>query len=237
MYIGLKNGGGLGCWVPLCRRSRSRAGRGRLGGFPEHAREQIAGSDVAGSDETGFRVDGRLHWVHCARTGKYTLLMVHPRRGKQAIEAMGVLPSSGGVAVHDTWAPYDSYPAAGHQPCCAHARRELQAVTDLAPERQWCWATQAADAPTTMQKLVSETISQGRDAADPAAIDAQSHPCRSAAPLGASQTAARSSPPMKSTTRWPAACRTARTTTCGSPGTSGFPRTTTEPSATSAWPS
>ena len=33
---------------------------------------------------------GRLHWVHCARTGKYTLLMVHPRRGRQAMEAMGV---------------------------------------------------------------------------------------------------------------------------------------------------
>ena len=95
--------------------------------------EQIAASDVAGFDETGFRVDGRLHWVHCARIGKYTLLMVHPRRGKQAIEAMGVLPSFGGVAVHDAWAPYDTYTAAGHQLCCAHARRELQAVTDWPP--------------------------------------------------------------------------------------------------------
>ena len=167
---------------------------GRLGGFLEHAREQIAGSPVAGFDETGFRVDGRLHWVHCARTGKYTLLMVHPRRGKQAIEAMGVLPSFGGVAVHDAWAPYDSYTAAGHQLCCAHARRELQAVTDLAPEGQWCWATQAADALTAMQQLVSETISQGRDVVDPAAMDAQIHAYRSAALIGASQTAARSSP-------------------------------------------
>ena len=32
---------------------------GKLGGFLEHAREQITGSDVAGFDETGFRVDGR----------------------------------------------------------------------------------------------------------------------------------------------------------------------------------
>jgi Transposase IS66 family len=77
---------------------------GRLGGFLEHARGQIAGSDVAGFDETGFRVDGKLHWVHCARTGKYTLLMVHPRRGTEAMEAMGVLPRFAGVAVHDAWA-------------------------------------------------------------------------------------------------------------------------------------
>jgi len=51
---------------------------GRLGEFLEHARGQIAAAEVAGFDETGFRVQGRLHWVHCARTGMYTLLMVHP---------------------------------------------------------------------------------------------------------------------------------------------------------------
>ena len=170
---------------------------GRLGGFLQHAREQIAGSPVAGFDEAGFRVDGRLHWVHCARTGQYTLLMVHPRRGKQAIEAMGVLPSFGGVAVHDAWAPYDSYTAPGHQLCCAHARRELQAVTDLAPGGEWCWAAQAADALTAMQKLVSEAIAQGRDVVDPAALDVRIHAYRSAALIGASQTAARSGALMK----------------------------------------
>jgi hypothetical protein len=76
---------------------------------------------------------------------------------------------------------------------------------------------QAADALATMGKLVSETISQGRDVADPAAMDAQIHAFRSAALIRASQTAARSSALMKSTTRWPAACWTARTTTSGLP--------------------
>ena len=92
----------------------------KLDGFLEQVRENITASDVAGFDETGFRVEGRLHWVHCARTGKYTLLMVHPRRGRQAMEAMGVLPSFTGIAVHDAWAPYDTYASAGHQLCCAH---------------------------------------------------------------------------------------------------------------------
>jgi transposase len=50
---------------------------GRLDGFLERVRNNIAASEVAGFDETGFRVNGRLHWVHCARTGKYTLLTVH----------------------------------------------------------------------------------------------------------------------------------------------------------------
>ncbi|MGO8883638.1 MAG: IS66 family transposase [Streptosporangiaceae bacterium] len=170
---------------------------GRLGRFLEHAREQIAGSEVAGFDETGFRVDGRLHWVHCARTGKYTLLTVHPRRGIEAMEAMGILPSFTGIAIHDAWAPYDTYTTPDHQLCCAHALRELQAVTDATAEGQWCWATQGAEALTAMQELVAEAISQGRDAIDPAALAAQVHLYRSAALSGASQTAARSGKLMK----------------------------------------
>ncbi len=170
---------------------------GRLDGFLERVQEGIAAAEVAGFDETGFRVDGRLHWVHCARTGKYTLFMVHPKRGRQAMEAMGILPWFAGIAVHDAWAPYDTYPAADHQLCCAHALRELQAVTDAAPAGQWCWATQAAEAITAMQDLVREAISQRRDTVDPAALTAQVRLFRSAVLAGASQTAARSGPLMK----------------------------------------
>jgi hypothetical protein len=36
---------------------------GQFGGFLEHVRGQIAASGVAGFDETGFRVAGRLAWV------------------------------------------------------------------------------------------------------------------------------------------------------------------------------
>jgi transposase len=170
---------------------------GRLGGFLEDVRGQIAASAVAGFDETGFRVEGRLHWVHCARTGKYTLLTAHPKRGTDAMEAMGVLPQFTGIAVHDAWAPYDTYAAPHHQLCCAHALRELQAVTDAAPAGEWCWATQAAEALTAMQALASQAISQGRDTADPAALAAQIRLYRSAALAGVSQTAARSGTLMK----------------------------------------
>lgn len=126
---------------------------GKLGGFLQHARDQITASEVAGFDETGFRTEGRLHWVHCARTSKYTLLMVHPKHGIKAMEAMGILPAFAGVAVHDAWAPYDTCTGPDHQLRCAHALRELHAVTDVAPDGQWCWATQAAGALTAMQDL------------------------------------------------------------------------------------
>jgi transposase len=119
----------------------------RLTEFGQQVVERIADAPVAGFDETGFRVAGKLHWVHCARTEKYTLITCHPKRGVAAMNHAGVLPRFGGVAVHDAWAPYDTYADAAHQLCCAHALRELQAVTDTAaPGSEWCWASQAADA-------------------------------------------------------------------------------------------
>jgi transposase len=170
---------------------------GKLDGFLDRVRESIAAGPVAGFDETGFRVAGRLHWVHCARTGQHTLLMVHERRGRQAMEAMGILPSFAGVAIHDAWAPYDTYSGPGHQLCCAHALRELQAVTDSAPDGRWCWAEQAAGALTGMQALASEAITRGQETADPAALAALTHRYRSAVLTGVRQTTARSGPLMR----------------------------------------
>jgi transposase len=51
-----------------------------LGNFLDQVKDGIAEAEVAGFDETGLRVAGRLHWVHCARTGKYTLITCHTKR-------------------------------------------------------------------------------------------------------------------------------------------------------------
>ena len=170
---------------------------GRLDGFPDEIRARIAAADVAGFDETGLRVEGRLHWVHCARTGKYTLLSCHPRRGTEAMNEMGVLPSFDGVAVHDARAPYDTYADAGHQLCCAHAARELQAVADLAGNGQWCWATRAAGALAAMQRLAADAMEQRLAAVEPGALAARARAYRSAALIGIKETAARSGKLMK----------------------------------------
>jgi hypothetical protein len=104
-------------------------------------------------------VDGKLRWVHSASTEKYSLITVHDKRGTVGMDAAGVLPADGGIAVHDAWAPYDTYRAiAGHQLCCAHALRELQAVQDATPAGQWCWAQQAASTLSTMKHLTDTSL-------------------------------------------------------------------------------
>jgi len=107
-----------------------------LGGFARVVREGLAAAPVAHFDETGARVAGRLHWVHSASTSLLSLFTVHAKRGKVAMDAAGVLPRFGGVAVHDGWAPYWRYEEVTHALCGAHLLRELEAITEE-PGQGW----------------------------------------------------------------------------------------------------
>ena len=108
---------------------------------------QLISSDVVHFDETGFRAAGKLAWVHSASSGKFVLVTVHAKRGKEGMVAAGVLPSFGGIAVHDAWKPYDSYAGvAGHALCNSHLLRELIAVTETGTAPDRAWAQQPIDA-------------------------------------------------------------------------------------------
>lgn len=127
-----------------------------------------------------------------------TLITCHPKRGRVGIDDAGVLGRFRGVAVHDVWAPYDTYVDVDHQLCCAHALRELQGVADAtAVDSQWCWASQATDALVAMQRLVAEAIAIGGDTVDADAMNRQIHLYRSTAQINVTQTAARADTVMK----------------------------------------
>jgi transposase len=186
--------------TPVCEATVSamtRRAADRLDDFLNQVADRIAEAEVAGFDETGLRVAGALHWVHCARTSKYTLITCHPKRGHEGIDDADVLGRFRGVAVHDAWAPYDTYVDAEHQLCCAHALRELQGVADTAADAKWCWATQVADAIGAMQKLATDAIAAGTETIDPDALNQQVRFYRSAAQIGLTATAARSNPVMR----------------------------------------
>lgn len=53
-------------------------------------------AEVAHFDESGFRTAGKLFWVHSASSGRWVLVTVHPKRGKDGMEAAGCCPPSPG---------------------------------------------------------------------------------------------------------------------------------------------
>lgn len=187
--------------IPVCEgtvAAMTKRAAVRLDAFTARVRQRIAAAEVAHFDETGFRVGGRLRWVHSASTGKYSLITVHDKRGLAAMDAAGVLPAFSGIAVHDAWAPYDSYTHATHALCCAHLLRELQAVSDQTPDGQWCWAVQTADALRQMKHLVDAALTADGTLAtlDAGRLARARHHFHSAAVIGSNDTKTRATPLM-----------------------------------------
>lgn len=109
----------------------------RLGDVLSRIGCALTSSNVDHADETGIRVDGKLHWVHVLSNGEYTLLSLHSKRGWEAMEAIGYIPLFHGVLVHDCWSPYWKHPDLTHAICCAHLLRELTGIEENHPAYTW----------------------------------------------------------------------------------------------------
>ena len=97
-------------------------------------------------DETSLRVDRKNHWIHVYSAGDITLKFLHPRRGLEAIEQIGIIPRYGGVVIHDCWYSYLSYNHCGHGLCGSHLLRELTFIID---SNGYAWAS-------NMKRLLQE---------------------------------------------------------------------------------
>ena len=91
--------------------------------------QAIKNSEVVNFDETGLRVNKQLWWLHVAATDGLTYYFVHDKRGREAMDEMGILPEFRGHAVHDGWKSYQGYDCE-HVLCNAHHLRELQYILE-----------------------------------------------------------------------------------------------------------
>jgi transposase len=87
--------------------------------------ERVAAAKVRHLDETGYRVAGKLHWLHTTSSLCYTFY--------RAGEARGAIPEDlkGGVVVHDHFKSYNRMIAVLHAFCNSHILRELEALIEF----------------------------------------------------------------------------------------------------------
>ena len=140
---------------------------GKLEGTVGRIKEQIRHSEVANLDETGLRIQGKLSWLHVAGTASATYYFPHTRRGKEAMEAMGILAGYQGIAVHDCWSSYLNYRCV-HALCNAHFLRELTFIWEEWGQK---WAQEMAEALRGWKKLVDRGKARGLAALSPGLLE------------------------------------------------------------------
>jgi transposase len=94
-------------------------------GFESWMQGQLMNSPVLHADETGIDVNAKRFWIHCLCSERLTLFHADEKRGKEAMDRMGILPEFKGKLIHDHWKPYFKY-ICSHVLCNAHHLRELQ---------------------------------------------------------------------------------------------------------------
>src|SRR5665213_3524347 len=91
----------------------------KLEPFEGLVKPQLIAAPVLNCDETGINVDKKQIWLHSACNDLWSYFYPHPKRGKEAMDAMNILPQFEGVACHDHWWPYYKYTCL-HSLCNAH---------------------------------------------------------------------------------------------------------------------
>ncbi|MGA7885107.1 MAG: IS66 family transposase [Acidobacteriaceae bacterium] len=125
--------------------------------------ERAAEAKVRHLDETGFRIAGKLQWLHTTSSQAFTFYRASERRG--------AIPQDlkGGVVVHDHFLPYRRLDAVDHAFCNAHILRELQCLIEFDKEP---WAELMRDALLAANIAVHEARGAGAKALEPEVIAA-----------------------------------------------------------------
>ena len=94
-----------------------------------------------------------------ASSERLTYYTAHPKRGRQALEAINILPQFQGTALHDGYSSYFGYPQCDHGLCNAHHLREL---TFIHEHYEQAWAQAMIEALLKMKQAVDEAKARGK---------------------------------------------------------------------------
>jgi transposase len=107
----------------------------RLVYFDQWVRKQLAVSPLLHADETGININGKRYWLHNTSNARFSFFYPHGKRGREALDEIGILPVFHGTLCHDHWKPYFQY-GVFHSLCNAHHLRELEGAWEQ-DKQQW----------------------------------------------------------------------------------------------------
>jgi transposase len=93
----------------------------------EQIQREALESAVLHGDETGWRVNGKTHWLWCFSNPRLTYYMIHRSRGSPALLEFFTQEFSG-VLISDFWGAYNAVACALRQTCLVHLFRDLKHV-------------------------------------------------------------------------------------------------------------
>lgn len=93
----------------------------------EQIQEEALKSGVLHGDETGWRVNGKTHWLWCFSNDRVTYYMIHRSRGSPALLEFFIC-EFGGILITDFWGAYNAVECALRQNCLVHLLRDLKHV-------------------------------------------------------------------------------------------------------------
>jgi len=103
----------------------------------EQIQQQALHSAVLHADESGWRVDGKTHWLWCFTMRNLTYYMINRCRGSPALMKFFV-EEFAGTLVSDFWGAYNAVVCALRQTCLVHLLRELAHTEQYkSPGRHW----------------------------------------------------------------------------------------------------
>ena len=123
----------------------------------------LSRAEVLHQDETGLYVAGQRQWMHVSATEHLTHYAVHRKRGKEALDAIGILADFAGVSVHDGWRSYWQF-LCQHALCNVHLLREL---TFLEEELRQAWAAAMKELLLDIKAAVEQARAEGRTSLHP----------------------------------------------------------------------
>jgi transposase len=107
--------------------------------FPwyEQLHREALDAAVLNADETGWRVNGKGHWLWCFTTPRTTFYLIDRKRGRPVV-ARFFRKAFRGTLVTDFWGPYNAVVCGARQVCLAHLLRDLEHVERYkSPSPQW----------------------------------------------------------------------------------------------------